>query len=383
MHKILFVSSSRYPTEKAYGVTIGRSAEAARYLGDEVVIISPTYSGDDSFGNNVVAISNLYSIAAKLFYHMTFRSFNILYFYLGRLVVYKKTKKIMFFEKFNFLWLRDPIIAYKVGKTFDVPVLLEIHHIPKKLDLHYCKKISDVKNIIIATLTDFHKEELQKKGISGEIHVIPMGYSKDFQVKAFSWPKGGASKIRICYLGKSQSNGNDNLIENMVRSLIFLLREGSKFELSLIGLERDFIDRVLMSDREMLKAYESKKIVIMPHVSHLLVPDILKSMDIGILPYPNTHYNNSRFPIKALEYAASATAIVSSGTESHRNILKEDFVSFYDQGDPDSLVSTILGVVNNPTRTLEKLISAQKWVEKLTYTARVMSAKNACKIITK
>jgi len=382
MHKILLVSSSRYPTEKAYGVTVGRSAEAASQMGDKVVIISPTYSGYDYLGNEVVTISNLFSKVIKLFYFITFGSFNILHFYLGRLAVYKKTKKIIFSEKFDFLWVRDPIIAYKAGKKFDLPVLLEIHHIPKKLDLHYCKKISKLKNITFATLTDFHKEELQKKGIFGEIQVIPMGYSKDFHAKALSWPKSDGSKIRVCYLGKSQSNGNDNLIEDMVRSLMVLLRKVSNIELVLIGLEKDFISRNLMSDREILCAYQSGRIVITPHVSHLLVPEILKTIDIGVLPYPNTYYNNSRFPIKALEYAASATAIVSSRTESHRGILKEDFASFYDQGDLESLASTILEVINNPTRTLEKLISAQEWAEKFTYSSRVISAKNACKIIT-
>ena len=60
--KFLFVCESRYPTPKAYGVTIGRTAESARRLGHDVTILTPNFKGIDSYGNYALpAISKIYN----------------------------------------------------------------------------------------------------------------------------------------------------------------------------------------------------------------------------------------------------------------------------------------------------------------------------------
>jgi len=57
--RIAIVSTTRYPTEKAYGVTIQHTAAALRNLGHDSRIYGPGTGCIDDSGNQVVGIMSL------------------------------------------------------------------------------------------------------------------------------------------------------------------------------------------------------------------------------------------------------------------------------------------------------------------------------------
>ena len=61
----------------------------------------------------------------------------------------------------------------------------------------------------------------------------------------------------------------------------------------------------------------------------MYIPEMLREFDIGVIPYPESVYNNGRIPIKIFEYAACKVAILASETTAHQRILSESIATFY------------------------------------------------------
>ena len=98
---------------------------------------------------------------------------------------------------------------------------------------------------------------------------------------------------------------------------------------------------------------------------------LLAEHDIGVLPYPRSKYNNERFPIKSLEYAASELTIMASRIESHTELLGEDRAYFYEPGVQNSFESVLSQIFSDETLRNEKLDNARIWSEGYTYEKRI------------
>jgi hypothetical protein len=94
-------------------------------------------------------------------------------------------------------------------------------------------------------------------------------------------------------------------------------------------------------------------------------------LDIGVIPYGDTDYNNERFPIKLIEYAAARVPILISDIQSHRDIAPEKVATFF-RPTATHFATKVESLFENSVETTEKNENAYAWAKSFTYKNRVL-----------
>jgi glycosyltransferase involved in cell wall biosynthesis len=365
--KIAIVSTTRYPTEKAYGVTIQHTCKALRQIGHQAQIYNPNFYGKDDSGNEVFEI--LRGNFSKSFVKALLRGSKIL-FGIRSIILGYKFKKIVGYEKLDLIWVRDTYFAATLRCLgVRIPLLIEIHHIPNGINLRVLRWLS-TKNTGIATLTNTHRMNLNKKGVQGPICISPMGVPNSFFIEPKI--KQDISTNKFGYIGRSTSSGSSNRLDVLVKDFLGARSANPHLQLTLIGLEEDA--RLSLSNLIDTDISISRSVVLVGNVPHSDVINYLSNIYCGIIPYMNSQYNSMRFPIKILEYAASSTHIIASDIPAHRALLNDTQVTFYDPEKKGSLAGAISYVHANEEEVSNKIREAYEWARNFTYENRVRLA---------
>jgi glycosyltransferase involved in cell wall biosynthesis len=199
-----------------------------------------------------------------------------------------------------------------------------------------------------------------------------MAVNKDFFLKE----KQLCDSEQIVFLGKGRSSGHDN---NLVKVIQELAIYRNSFNLDLrfcfLGLEDDYQTEL---QRE-IENYDlnNEKVTFTSHVQHDQVPKLLNDVSIGLIPYENTPYNNQRFPIKAVEYAAARVTILATDIPIHKEILGVDFCYFYSPDVPGDLCRALTEIFDDSQDRQKKIQKAQEWAYEHTYLNRVNVVLNS------
>ena len=95
------------------------------------------------------------------------------------------------------------------------------------------------------------------------------------------------------------------------------------------------------------------------HVKHDQVPMFLKDVSIGLIPYEKTEYNNQRFPIKALEYAASRVTILATDIPINKEILSGEVCYFYSPDTPGDLCRALIEIFGDSLGRQKRIQKAE------------------------
>lgn len=362
MTKIALVLTARFPSEKAYAVTTRGTNDAANAMGIESRIYAPSEQVD-FFTTKLSgrAIDKLTSYIGR------FPSrFDAVLFTVRRLLLALNFKSASnsFAPGEQIVWTRDPIVALIMAGRQEV--VLELHGQLSLLDRWICKFLDNQKKILVGTLTNHHKSVLERIFRNSKVILLPMGVPKDFFIDSARKP----SHEIVGYVGKGWSSGHDNKLTHLVHAAKLL--EGHRnphIKWKFLGLEPEY--RELMQLEIDQYQLVDNQICFEEHRTHDEVPDFLREISVGIIPYPDSTYNNYRFPIKALEYAAAGVSIVATDTPGNRRVLHEDFCSFYSPHSKDSLANTLLELFSEPTSRDQKIERARLWAMKHGYEERV------------
>lgn len=368
MSKIIYISPARYPTDKAYGVTIKYTMKALDELGFQSQILDPSILVTQKLSNSLdkLLINQLYKKLKSG--DFTRRNFNIV-----RLLT-ALTSRNQFKNRKAILWTRDPLIALTIN-LFHRPThtIIEIHQDPHIFDKIFLRLLNFNNTIILAPISLALHNKLESSRLRFEMRNVilcPMGVPDKFLEAATPRAEIDFSRVKVAYVGGLYSNGVDQGIKDII-SLVLDLNRVSKsyqFELKLFGTSESEED-------ELMKLF-SKQIysnVISSERRQLhsdLIPSLLK-FDIFLLPYPKGDYFNDRFPLKALEYAALQRPIVASDTPSHRNIFGEDEVFYFNLESKENFHKALMDAVNNRELSSRKIALAYAKAQSYTYTNRV------------
>lgn len=369
--KIYFHMTSRYPTDKAYGVTTGESARALRKLGHQVLIISSSAEPDkkiiDQYANEVLLVKApfFYSMRAifdgiKIIGPIFFRLTSILNSY---------KLKLLFRESLpDVVWTRDALSTLVLlGKCQSTHVVLEIHHPPSVISRIAINWLARGHKVRLLTIQNSYRTTLRELFPKCEVFYGPMGASETFLNVGKTKLEGTLMQkrektLRFCYLGRSHSSGMDNGLKQLLNHWHTILP--SEATLTILGL----------SEVEALALFKQKSqenIMFSGVLSHSEVPEFLKQFDCGIVPYPPSAYNSARFPIKLVEYCAAALNVVLTNTDSHLEILNSEIGYFYEANDSDSLSRVIAEIRADPIKARLKAEMGYKWAQGYTYEDRV------------
>jgi glycosyltransferase involved in cell wall biosynthesis len=92
--------------------------------------------------------------------------------------------------------------------------------------------------------------------------------------------------------------------------------------------------------------------------SHEKIRELIRSSDIGIVPYRSDDFMNIALSTKMFEYAASGIPIVASRLRSAESVFNDDCVSFAKPADPRDLADKIVELCLNPDLRRKKVQAA-------------------------
>lgn len=351
--EISFILVSRFPTSKAYGVTTEYSARALKQLGHISRIVTNKFDGNLRSNIDIVEIGSriskvILSNRIKKFQFFRFSLFCIIYVILVR-------KK--FRNKTQLFWTRDIFLSTLLSLKSKHIIVCEIHNMPTIFEYWLLKVLVKKRNIVIAPISNF-LDGMISFNIKNTV-LAPMAINSDELLS----PLEKITKFNeIIYLGNHESLGvtiDCNLL-NYSAKAILNFRPDWKF--TFIGIsEKNFAKHI--------DSPISANIVFIDRLDRELVFHKISKGKIGLVVYPDDGLH--QFPIKVVEYAAAGLAIIASNTKAHRNVLNSNNAIFFHYGSVDSLVSSIMFLIDNPVYSEYISMNALKWASNLTYTKRV------------
>lgn len=363
--KINYLSTSRLPTQKAYGVTIFESVRAAKKLGIDLAIYSPG-SRDLQIPEGVIHLPSV-KLPSSLGGFKLARIRKML-FGINSLLIPLVALANTEFRDSRYVWLRDPLSALVLSVIKpDKEILLEIHHRPRGMGIVLLRILARARNLHFSAISPRLLSQISNDCPGINIFESPMAVPTDFFISRGL--ESSKKFLRLLYIGKGQSSGFDNGLLQLVHDFSRALKVIPHQTLTFVGLEEDY--KSSLSELRDDYSIPPDKIEFVNHVPHHRVKDFLAKHNVGVLPYPESTYNNERFPIKSLEYAASELAIIASRIESHIEILGSEKAYFYEPEVPASFESAISEIFSDLALRKEKIGNAKNWSEGFTYEMRI------------
>lgn len=366
--KIIFHMTSRYPTSKAYGVTTGETARALRELGNEVKIVAPQHPNCnyDLYENEILGVSSPVSIFLRN-YSSNIRGVAKFTFVITSILLTFKSIKFINREKPDVIWARDYwAVLLLQGFLPKCRFVVEVHQFPSfSANLALLSLIRQNQTALLAIQKSL-KEELEKRYPRAKVFFGPMGASCSFfergRLKILSYSSRQVGELKVCYLGRKTSSGEDNGLTQLLEDWKGI--PSGVAHLTLIGLTQPEIN-------QMGTTQSQGNVTFLPSVSHEDVPRVLSEFDCGIIPYPEGEYHRTRFPIKIVEYCASALNIIANETESNKELLTNAFSFFYAAGDSKGLLKMLLLIKENIQDSQRRAERGFEWAQDYTYQKRL------------
>jgi glycosyltransferase involved in cell wall biosynthesis len=345
MH-ILYLSGSRFPTEKAYGYQIVKECESLAGLGLDVTLIFPElaprqarnmgvprqpdlmmyYSVKRNFRLKTEAIAPfldpLYSDMSSVWFLLKILTFA----FRSRELVRKNCRKGR-----AVIWTQDLFVVLAQllgGKAQEDILAFECHDVAKKPLAFFAPVIRRLKKIVVTT-SGLKKEFLNIGFPEDRILVLPNAVA----VNEFSISESQETCRRLMdlpldrpiigYIGKFHTYGLEKGIPTLIRSLVYLKEKYSHPPLIVcVGGPMEYAEiyyRVADDagvPREMIQFVDFQP--------RLQIPRWMKACDVCTIPSPaKRFFMKSASPMKLFEYLAAGVPVVASDLPAIRDILQD------------------------------------------------------------
>ena len=324
LSKIAFVLSSRFPTEKAYGVTTRESVLAVLDKKYKVRIFARQSNYMDV---NYAQIKELIMPFSENFLIHQLLKFATLGDGLiskigwrtgSYLTLNKNLTTIAAFGP-DIIWTREIEIVNKlIAKFPKVKILLEVH---TKLNKKKFFKVLNHQDQILFCPINENIDKHLKTFLPSEanIQIAPMSINSSFvntksDVENFveNLNKDLNRTLQIGYVGKFSPNGYSKGIEILFDLALKFQSENLNFRVNLIGGDKNEVERYLLLKNHL--GLTDKYLNLQGHVPYHKVPAILRSMDVLVLPSPESG-KYSGTPLKLFEYLVSGRIVMLADEE--------------------------------------------------------------------
>ena len=354
----VFLLPTRFPTEKAYGVTTEFTALALQNFDFKVTISTSLF--DESLSTKLLVSATTNHLANKLLspkirVALTAR-FSVFQ------VIFAIHNAFKFKGKHVVFWTRDIFLAFLVMKFTRNFVVCEIHRTPGKLQSICLRFLLREKRIIISPISNF-LPSIQKLS-KFKIVFSPMSVNGG-EIEFFNSFKNKKQKT-IIYVG-NKSSGDYVLNVNLLNEVALSLSETHpEWNIEIIGVSESYF-------HSKIERHFSPNIKLFGQIPRELVIKRLAVASIGLVIYPNSKWLNDSSPIKIIEYAAAGAAIVASKSVAHLRLLDDQKCVFFEIDSAESLTGAIERLILDSS--LRSLIShnANNWSKIFTYENRAQN----------
>jgi glycosyltransferase involved in cell wall biosynthesis len=373
--KIIYITNSRMPTEKAHGYQIVEMCERFAKIGCEVELVVPSrlnYIKRDLFQYYNIKQNFTFKVV-KLFDFFKYEK------YLGGLTFYLQSLaffiKLLFkeFDRGAIIYTRNPEIIWLFRKR-GFKTCYECHdwfgkH--KSVALYLLGKT----NYIITT-NNFIKNEFVNNGFKENmILVAPHGVdqkifdlniTKEIAIDKLSISSAIKKLMRagkvLLYTGSLKTVGQAKGIEEILKALK-ILDDRNLIFLAVGGSSAD----IFYYEEQAKKIGVLDNVYFLPRQSQQQLAIFQKATDILLMPFPKiAHYEYFMTPLKMFEYVIAGRPIISSDLPSIREILNDRNCLFCEPGNFEDLAKKIKQVLSDPV--LAHKLSHQAYLSASQYT---------------
>jgi glycosyltransferase involved in cell wall biosynthesis len=143
----------------------------------------------------------------------------------------------------------------------------------------------------------------------------------------------------------------------VVRAIERIYHEIPEVHLSLVG-EGPFLPEV----QAMVNDFDLREYInTVPLRLAEELPEIIRSCDLGVVPYRSDIFTDGLLPTKLMEYAAMEMPVIAARTTAIQAYFGDTNVEFFEPGDVDDLVRCILMLYHNPSRMTELARGSQNF----------------------
>lgn len=371
--KIVYVTSTRFPTEKAHGLATVKICEAFADNGYEVNIIAPRLwrkSDTDIFQfyrvkNNfqifkIPCIDLMFiGIFEKLTFILQSVSFSI---FLIPYVILKYRGNVK-----NFIFFSHDYIPLYFMTFLPVKIFYDIHHFPGG---NFMYKRVMRKSFGFASQTNWKIRALSEKFFINPNKIV-------------YWPNGTDIDEFKNYISKEKTRIELKIPQNnkiaMYTGQLFDWKGVDSLIKSIKILPKDFLiyiiggsERDVNNCKNTITEASDNRIIFVPFQPHHKIPLWLRAADVLVLPNTGKQKVSLYYtsPMKLFEYMASGTPIVATRIPSIEEVVASKNVFFAQPDNPTSIAEQIKEAVMNSKLASEKSKSAMKTVLSYTWRAR-------------
>lgn len=367
---VLMIAYSLYP----YDPRIRREAEALARNGDKVTFFvlmegeePKTY---DSNGVTIVELaSKKYRGGSSLSYILSYLRFLMLSFVHCTAHLFKYGVDVVHVHNMpDFL-----VFAGIVPKLFGKKMILDIHdsmpetyegkfrnlsgifHRILCLEEQICSALADR----VICVNEVQKEVLVRRGISSQKIAVILNVPDEeiFRYQEKSNPDINKQTFDIVYHGTiDRMLGLDLMIDAMPR----LMEKIPGVNFHVIG-SGPHLDSLVEKTRK--AGLEERIHFSMKAVPVTEIPDILKKMDVGVVPNKRNTATELMLPVKLLEYVAVGLPAVAPRLKTVQYYFTEDMVTYFEPDDVYSLVNAIISLHQNKHKKEEKARNARRFID--------------------
>lgn len=385
--KILFVVTSVFPTQKAYGVTTRESMLAAKNLGHQVYSLSLKSNYTDSDYDEITDSLNYLKVnkTINVLKNISFRSINYLSkaaWIIMQDLLLKFNYQAIYEIKTDLIWCRDERTAKTLRKLFPTTnMVVEIHANPKNRILNKLAKVSRKNSLLLAPINQNLMDLLKvnydfKKCIAGmSINSGSLANEEAvFEFVESIHHRSEEENFKIGYVGKFFPGGFSKGYEDLIDLAVFYKVNQAERKISVAGgLENEVreVEKKLGSLN-----LNSKNIEITGHLKHSDSLAKVKSLDVIVLPEPrDPNYLGS--PLKSYEACAIGRILVVAECKINRDQFGDvEFIYWYRSKNVESLANVIdLALRDKLLR--EKIIKQIEFARRHTWEVRVKTVLEA------
>lgn len=390
MKKILYIQNLRIPNNRAHGIFIVKSCEALGKLGQQTKLIIPKLKmvrkvqKKDIFSyyglKQVFSLIKLPVIELPLFKTFPATLVNHFYYQIRTWSFYLRAYRLSLREKPDFIFTtdREIFLLFFFFQFIKRPKLIYDCHIGP---INMYGEITDFfvrrrADLIVVTVSFLKKYYLKKSFPEAKIVISPNGVNlDDYQIeksssqlkKEFRLP---LKKIIIGYVGRFETMGEEKGLFTLLDAVRILDKKGYKVAFVAAGgpvsLKKQYEKYAAQIGLNKSQYY------ILPQIPTYMVPKLLKTFSICVLPYPKTpHFYHIMSPMKLIEYMACERPIVASDMPSVREILTSKGAFFCKPNNALSLAKAIENAITDRSQVKRKVNFLKKKVKQLTWESRV------------
>lgn len=378
--RIIYVTHTRFPTEKAHGNQVAQVCHALAQLGHDVTLLAPT-------------VRSAITADAFVYYGLP-PSFRVVYpgsfdalgspfvpgplaFMVGMWSYRRSLRRYFRGHAADLLYVRSPSLLQPLLKT-GLPVMLELHTLPrhgKQLFARYCNRCFKV-----ICLTTPMRDALLEMGVDASRVTVE---SDGVDLTRFvALPDVATAKARlglpadrpvIGYVGSLLAR---NTLEKGVKELVSALRLLKSRDVACIGLivGGPPLAREWYEQQARKEGLTERDVVFHDHVPAADVPSMIAACDVCVYPAPRAvgqFFLRDTSPLKLFEYLAACKPVVCSNLPPVRDVVDETCVTFCRPGDPSDIANGVAWVLRHPeqaaaaTRAGKEIVSRHSWTERM------------------